>query len=475
MIFCQKIQVFEIFADIYYCNKEGNGMSLNKEEKMSKKRKIEADPIEAMFELNMGDFVTEFLISDDLLKKINNSNHDKTAGLKKQLKELIGVYSIDNTLNLLGFNNADDFVIYNSVAKTTVQMLDVDACHIFLTNENTNLIDIENDLVLVGTSLENSSEIFKKNIGLKFENVENIIVKSFLLNEIYSIDKVSKEKEWKPIKELDEDKVVSAVIIPMSSNSGKVGIIIIENYKEKKLMKEFTDLIEITAKLFVTSMNLQKMVEETTNALNDKDTSSMELRHLRTELTALIGDLSDEQQIFVEALAKGVDAKSHYKNHHSLKVATLTEKICEYLGLNEKTKELIYYAGMLQNIGKITLPEELFTKKQKLSQEDWDKLQNHPNVGVNLLMKINFLSEVVPYIHYHKERWDGKGMPEGLAGRSIPLGSRIIAVADAYVALTSDRPYRKALLKDEAIEILKQEAGTKWDAQIVEVLSKIKL
>ena len=194
---------------------------------------------------------------------------------------------------------------------------------------------------------------------------------------------------------------------------------------------------------------------------------------MRTELTALIGDLSDEQQIFVEALAKSVDAKSHYQNHHSLKVANLTEKICEYLGLNEKTKELIYYAGMLQNIGKITLPEELFTKKQKLSKEDWEKLQNHPNVGVNLLMKINFLSEVVPYIHYHKERWDGKGMPEGLAGNSIPLGSRIIAVADAYTALTSDRPYRKALSKEEAIEVLKEEAGTKWDAQIVDVLPEI--
>ncbi|MCR4880773.1 MAG: HD-GYP domain-containing protein [bacterium] len=448
-------------------------MSLNIEDNMDKKRKLEADPIEAMFELNMGDFVTEFLISDDLLEKINNSNRDKTAGLKKQLKELISVYSIDNTLNLLGFNNTDDFVIYNSIAKTTVQMLDIDACHIFLTNENTNLIDIDNDLVLVGTSLENSSDIFKKNLGLKFEDIDNVTVKAFLLNEVHSIDDVREIDDWVPFSELDEDKAVSVVIVPMSSNSGKVGVILLENYQKKTLMKEFTDLVEITAKLFVTSMNLQKMVEETTAALNDEDSAPMELRHLRTELTALIGDLSDEQQIFVEALAKSVDAKSHYQNHHSLKVANLTEKICEYLGLNEKTKELIYYAGMLQNIGKITLPEELFTKKQKLSKEDWDKLQNHPNVGVNLLMKINFLSEVVPYIHYHKERWDGKGLPEGLAGNSIPLGSRIIAVADAYTALTSDRPYRKALSKEEAINILKEEAGTKWDAQIVDVLPKI--
>ena len=116
---------------------------------------------------------------------------------------------------------------------------------------------------------------------------------------------------------------------------------------------------------------------------------------------------------------------------------------------NEKTKDLIYYAGLLQNIGKITLPESLFTNKGKLSKEEWEKLQNHPNVGVNLLMNINFLSEVIPYIHYHKERWDGGGEPEGLKGNSIPFGSRIIAVADAYTAMTSDRSYRDAMAEED--------------------------
>ena len=233
------------------------------------------------------------------------------------------------------------------------------------------------------------------------------------------------------------------------------------------------DLIKVTASLFVTSMHLQKMVEQTNDLLCDDNILMAQLRHMRTELTALIADLSDEQQSFVETLAKSVDAKSHHGHEYSTKVAELAKRIADYLQLNEKTKELIYYAGLLQNIGKITLPEELFTKKQKLSAEDWEKLQNHPNVGVSLLMKINFLSEVVPYIHYHKERWDGNGEPEGLVGNSIPLGSRIVAVADAYCALTSERPYRAALPKDEAINILKDEAGTKWDPIIVDALIEL--
>ena len=90
-------------------------------------------------------------------------------------------------------------------------------------------------------------------------------------------------------------------------------------------------------------------------------------------------------------------------------------------------------------------------------------------------MKINFLAEVVPYVHYHKERWDGKGEPEGLSGNSIPLGSRIIAVCDAYIALTSDRPYREAIAKEEAIDILKKEAGIKWDPVIVDALAHLEL
>ena len=151
----------------------------------------------------------------------------------------------------------------------------------------------------------------------------------------------------------------------------------------------------------------------------------------------------------------------------------MARRICNHLGLNEKTTDLIYFAGLLQNIGKITLPESLFASDKKLTKAEWDKLQNHPNVGVNLLMNINFLSEVIPYIHYHKERWDGKGEPEGLKGNSIPLGSRIIAVADAYCAMISDRAYRKALPKSQAIEIMKEESEIKWDPIVVEALLEV--
>ena len=194
------------------------------------------------------------------------------------------------------------------------------------------------------------------------------------------------------------------------------------------------------------------------------------MQHIRAELTALIGDLCDYQQSFVEHLAHAVDTKGQYKVAHSQNTANLARQICRQIKLNEKTTDLIYYAGLLQNIGKIALPEEIFATNGKLSAENLQKIQEHSNVGVHLLMNINFLSEVVPYITYQKERYDGSGTPEHLKGQSIPFGSRIIAVADVYCAMTSDRPYRKAMDKEKALQILKEEAGIKWDPVVVNAL-----
>ena len=219
-------------------------------------------------------------------------------------------------------------------------------------------------------------------------------------------------------------------------------------------------------------MTLQGEIDTTYKLIDDETSSVSDLQHERAELTALIGDLCDYQQEFVERLANAVDAKGQYKVSHSQNTANLARQICRELGLNEKTTDLIYYAGLLQNIGKITLSEKIFATNGKLSPEDLQKIQNHSNIGVNLLMNINFLSEVVPYITYQKERVDGSGEPEGLKGQSIPLGSRIIAAADAYSAMTSDRPYRKAMPKEKALVIMAEEAGSKWDIDVVNALEK---
>jgi len=413
---------------------------------------LENDPLEAIFALNMGDFMTEHLISKDLLTKIDTSVKDKISKLKGQLKELISIYSLDKTLTLLGYDSEKEHIIYNAVAKTISQMVNVDVCRIYLTPEfirsSANIDMNPVDLLQMGSSMPD-----EKKVSLSISEENNSIVESFLHGEIMESDDI--------------------LAVPLVNNWGNVGVISVENKTGKKISKELINLLEITASLFVTSMRLQKLIEQTEEAIKNENADIAELRQLRAELTASIGDLGDDQQKFVEILAKAVDVKRQAREH-SRNVAELARKICEYLQLNEKTTDLIYYAGLLHNIGQISLSEDVFSSTGKPCKETWDKLQNHPNIGVNMLMKINFLSEVIPYVHYHKERWDGKGVPEGLAGMSIPLGARIIAVADAYQAMISERPYRKSLVKEEVLSTIKQEAGVKWDPAIVNALYDIK-
>ncbi len=387
------------------------------------------DPLEEMFALNLGDFISETLISEDLAKKIS-AKANKKERLINQLKELIDIYSSKNTLCVLNFSTGEEQAIYTSIAKSIVQMIEVEECRIHLIKGE--------EIVPVGLSSD------------RIDVLEGLTIKDLLHNET-----------------LEKD---GYTYLSMRGSTMPVGVIEI---KSEGLEQDFSELVLSIANLLGTTITLQNEIEHTNSLIDNPETSEVELKQARTELTVLIGDLCDYQQNFVEALANAVDKKGQYTVSHSRNSAKLARNICKKLGLNEKTTDLIYYAGLLQNIGKITLPEKIFATNGKLSPEELQKIKNHTNVGVNLLMNINFLSEVVPYITYHTERIDGSGSPEGLKGQSIPLGSRIIAVADAYCAMTSDRPYRKAMEADQAFEILTSEADIKWDKDVLNALSQV--
>lgn len=389
---------------------------------------INGDPIEEMFALNLGDFLSENLISEDLAKKISAKSNKKER-LINQLKELIDIYSSKNTLCVLDFNKSEEKAVYTSIAKSIVQMLEVNDCRLFFEKER--------KMTLVGNSGSEKSDC------------------PFNENEILHNEVINRNGK---------------ICVPMRNSAVPIGVI--EITSENELDEDFLEVVISIANLLGTTITLQRVIDETNKIIQDENSSDFELKKLRGDLTALIGDLCDYQQNFVEALANAVDKKGQYTVSHSRNSAKLARGICAKLGLNEKTTDLIYYAALLQNIGKITLPEKLFATNGKLSATELNKIKNHTNVGVNLLMNINFLSEVVPYITYQTERVNGSGTPEGLKGQSIPLGSRIIAVSDAYCAMTSDRPYRKAMPKDKALEILKEEAGKKWDIDVINALNQ---
>jgi len=169
------------------------------------------------------------------------------------------------------------------------------------------------------------------------------------------------------------------------------------------------------------------------------------------------------------SLATAIDAKNHRTQHHSQQVTKYTLIISEKLHLPQKEKEKIGRAASLHDIGKIGIPDPILTKPGSLTNEEWAQIEQHPARGAEILSPLEFLSEVVPLIRHHHERYQGSGYPDGLKGEKISLGARIISVADAFEAMVSERPYRRALSKEEAFLEIEAGLGNQFDPKIGEL------
>lgn len=168
------------------------------------------------------------------------------------------------------------------------------------------------------------------------------------------------------------------------------------------------------------------------------------------------------------SLAGAIDAKDPYTKGHSTSVSRYSEALARAINLPEDEVQRIKLGALLHDVGKIGIPENVLKKPDKLSDEEWNIMKQHPVIGAEKVLAPNeALRDLIPMVKYHHERIDGKGYPEHLKGEEIPLAARIVAVADTYHALISDRPYRKGLSVDTACKILQDGAGTQWDADLI--------
>ncbi len=177
----------------------------------------------------------------------------------------------------------------------------------------------------------------------------------------------------------------------------------------------------------------------------------------------------------LKLLVKSLEEKDEYTRGHSERVAELAKKIAKRLKLSPRLVDRIYNAALLHDVGKIGIPDHILKKPSSLSKEEISIVKTHPEKGEEILKEVDiFRNRESRWVRHHHERWDGKGYPDGLKGEEIPLPSRIIAVADVYEALRSNRPYRKALSHDEAKRILMNEMkGTVLDPRLVDILLEI--
>ena len=174
----------------------------------------------------------------------------------------------------------------------------------------------------------------------------------------------------------------------------------------------------------------------------------------------------------IEGLAMAVEAKDSNTHRHLMRVRVYVSEIGKIMGLDRSMMQALLTAAFLHDIGKLAVPEYIINKPGKLTPEEFDKMKIHPVVGADILERVHFPYPVVPIVRSHHEAWDGSGYPDGLAGENIPIGARILTAVDCFDALASDRPYRKAMPLDDAMEFVKKRAGIQFDAAVVALLAE---
>ena len=174
----------------------------------------------------------------------------------------------------------------------------------------------------------------------------------------------------------------------------------------------------------------------------------------------------------LDSLVAAVDNKDRYTRRHSEDVMTYSVMIARELGMDEATQHQIAIAALLHDVGKIGVPDAILRKPSQLSNEEFEAVKLHPELGAVIVSAVNGLESALDAVRHHHERWDGKGYPSGLKGEETPLVARLMAVADAFDAMTTDRPYRKAMEEPKALSILLEGAGTQWDPECVRAFER---
>jgi putative two-component system response regulator len=191
------------------------------------------------------------------------------------------------------------------------------------------------------------------------------------------------------------------------------------------------------------------------------------------ELNDALHDVEESYKITLEALVTALDAREHETQAHSQRVREYTLTLAKQLGLKHDDLIQTGRGALLHDVGKIGVRDSILLKPGKLSEEEWVEMRKHPQIGYNILQSIEFLAPAAEIVLCHQERWDGKGYPNGLAGMDIPLGARIFAVVDTMDAMTSDRPYRKAMSFEAALDEIRSCSGTQFDPSVTEAFLRI--
>ncbi len=259
--------------------------------------------------------------------------------------------------------------------------------------------------------------------------------KSLIVNDPYHDPRF-----YKKVDAISGFKTKSIICHPLVAKGKVIGAIEVLNKKSQlSFSQQDLTLLTLISSQVATVINNFKLYREITQAYDDT----------------------------ISAIATAIDAKDPYTYGHSYRVIQFSLLFPDSLELSPREINIIKYGATLHDVGKIGVKDKILLKRGVLTRKEFEQIKKHPTIGANIVNKINFLKEVVPLIRHHHERFDGTGYPDGIKDNQIPLGSRIIAIADTFDALTSERPYRRTYSFEEAIMEMKRVAGTQLDPDLV--------
>jgi putative nucleotidyltransferase with HDIG domain len=190
--------------------------------------------------------------------------------------------------------------------------------------------------------------------------------------------------------------------------------------------------------------------------------------------TGLVHRQADLFSAAVRALISAIEAKDRYTHGHSERVARVAVLLAEKLHLPKADVNTIYLGGLLHDIGKIGVDDQVLNKPGALTPEEFEQIKQHPQLGFDILHEVSQLDRILPIVLHHHESWDGSGYPHGLRGEETPLLARVTAVADAYDAMSSDRPYRRGMPDEKLDAIFREGAGRQWDPTVIEAFFAVR-
>ena len=281
------------------------------------------------------------------------------------------------------------------------------------------------------------------------------LLESYLLNAGYdTITARNGQDALDKLAENSPDLVLLDIIMP-----------VMDGYEVCRRIKEnqqtillpvimVTGLEDFDAKMKALSLGADDYINK---PISERELLMRVRNHLR--IKQLIDELENAENVII-ALVRAVEAKDPYTRGHSERVAKYSETLAEKVGLDDKDLQVLRRAALLHDIGKVGLDDAIIRSKGKLTRDEFQQVQSHPSIGTEIVKSLSFLSDALKPIQSHHERFDGTGYPEKLAREQIPISARIIAVADTFDALTTDRSYRKAVGVEKAFREMRKSAGS---------------